>query len=228
MSLSSSSGSHPPNLLTGGQLVTPLGVRCTVCKVLLPENYKWKNCDPCRAKRTAAFNRSKARRAERTADVLQDSNHNSLKRKPEQSTSSSVKPPGRLDLSNITKKPRLSNPLPAATPCEMQNMDELYSLLTQNRKLHLLACHSLVSDQKINNFRRAKMVAADIQAAGGFNLGKGRVKRSELDSGEECSLIFDPIPSPSRLNGPVKIRVEEDTSHALGIKGQKITVEIRY
>ncbi len=50
-------------------------------------------------------------------------------------------------------------------------MDELYDLLTQNKKLHLLACHSLVSDQNINNFRRAKMVASAIQGAGGFNLG---------------------------------------------------------
>ncbi|KAK0462943.1 uncharacterized protein EV420DRAFT_1521772 [Desarmillaria tabescens] len=203
--------------------------RCNICKAHISSSSLWKRCDDCRRKRTAEHRRWREGKKGRLSLFPASSTAVTvpLKRKAAQlETDGPSKRPKAMTHGKETKQQDCQFH-PTWKPVSLTHMHEELRDLPQKQDACLHASHSIIASADIDHLQRARLVAHDLR---GYQLISSKRKTYITDIPGGCSLLFSCAclgPSIDCL-GSTRITVEDDMSHPLGIKGQKISVVIHH
>ncbi|KAG6860143.1 hypothetical protein C0995_015248 [Termitomyces sp. Mi166 len=125
---------------------------------------------------------------------------------------------------------------------EYQTASEMYNKLhtfSKTKKYLFSGHYSIIADPEIDHNQRVKLVAKDLRKIAKIPfdcLGQGTKSVATLYSRDSNAIASSPLGSPvdrqadsvPRCKGIIKVMSQDDSSHPLGIAGQKITVTIEH
>ncbi|KAK0189926.1 hypothetical protein F5146DRAFT_1053206 [Armillaria mellea] len=204
--------------------------RCNICKAHISLHSPWKRCDSCRSKKAAEHRKWRDGKKDRFS-LLPVCSTVPLKRRSEELN---IKRPSKRPKAESNGKERQQQDCqeycqfhPIWNPVSLPQMYEELCNLPQKQDLCLHASHSIIASSDVDHLQRAGMVLNGLQRCQFIaNGSKPRV----TDIPGSCSLHYSCacLGSSMDCSGSIRITVEDDISHPLGIKGQKISVVIHH